>query len=126
MRRRGRGRANRCGKITGLLTDACRCPYRVPRAWDLSVWTDVARDNEAHVFRSPMCPTRKLPEMSCTASAITESWRRQRSKHGFDRHAETQQLIVLAGQAVELQPCRQAFGGKSRRSTQSRRAERGG
>jgi hypothetical protein len=36
------------------------------------------------------------------ASSVAERGRRQRSEHGFDRHAETQELIILPRQAVTL------------------------
>jgi hypothetical protein len=103
MRGRGRGRADRCGKITGLQAECLSLPLaEFPVPWSypcgrMLLVTTRPMSSVPQRARHGSCRT-----ISCSASAITESRRRQRSKHGFDRHAETQQLIVLAGQAVEL------------------------
>jgi hypothetical protein len=48
------------------------------------------------------------------SSSVAERWRGQRLKLGFDSHAEAQQLIVLAGQTIYLEPRRQTIGRKPR------------
>ena len=57
------------------------------------------------------------------ASTVAERRGWQRLKYSFNGHAETQQLVVTAGQSIDLEPHRQAVARKPRGNAQGRRAE---
>jgi hypothetical protein len=57
------------------------------------------------------------------ASTVAEGRGWQRLKYSFNGHAEAQQLVVTAGQSIDLEPHRQTVARKPRRDAQRRRAE---
>jgi hypothetical protein len=68
-------------------------------------------------------PRTKPDQRMGRVSSVAEGRRRQRLEYCLDAHAETQQIVVTAGQAIDLKPDRQTVTRKTRRHGESRRAE---
>jgi hypothetical protein len=70
-------------------------------------------------------PTRCSDEAPPPPLALTVAERRgwHRLKYSFNGHAKTQQLVVTAGQPIDLEPHRQTVARKPRGNAQRRRTE---